>query len=168
MSEPIRRMLLQQKGLSDDGQTGPDELAKLPWWFFVVEDSLDDQMLAKHVLQKSPYAGEIICVADGPSLFECIHSMECFEDDAALARCMLFLDINLVRGDGIKLLESLRLDPRTEKMKIVMVTGAPSEAHVEASYRRHANGFIAKPLRIEHLDEIHAVMHSGTAATKMH
>lgn len=168
MSAPIRRMLLKQTGLSGDGETAPNELAMLPWWFFVVEDSLDDQLIAKITLEKSPYAGEIICVQDGPSLFECIHSMECFEDEAAVERCMIFLDINLVRGDGIKLLESLRLHPRTEKMKIMMVTGFSSEEHVEASYRRHANGFIEKPLRLEHLDEIHAVMRAGRAGQHLH
>lgn len=168
MSAPIRRLLLKNRGLSDDGQTAIGELADLPWRFFVVEDSVDDQVLAKRVLEKSPYAGDIICVMDGPSLFECIHSMPCFENDADVERCVIFLDIHLVLGDGIKLLESLRLHPVTERMKIVMVTGAPNEDYVEASYRRHANGFIAKPLRLEHLDEIHTIMRGARSRQRMH
>lgn len=168
MSAPIRRLLLKAKGISDDGETALGDLPDLPWRFFVVEDSLDDQVLARRVLEKSPYAGDIICVTDGPSLFECIHGTEFFEDDMAVDRCVIFLDINLVLGDGIKLLESLRLHPVTERMKIVMVTGAPNEDYVEASYRRHANGFIAKPLRLEHLDEIHGIMRGARSRQKMH
>lgn len=168
MNAPIRRLILKNKGLSDDGETAIGELAKLPWRFFIVEDSLDDQVLARRVLEKSPYAGEIVCMTDGPSLFECIHGASYFENEADIERCVIFLDINLVRGDGIKLLEQLRLNPITERMKIVMVTGAPNEDYVEASYRRHANGFIAKPLRLEHLDEIHTIMRGPVSRQSMH
>lgn len=168
MSAPIRQLLLKNKGLSDDGQTAIGELAVLPWRFFVVEDSLDDQILARRILEHSPYAGQVACVTDGPSLFELLNNGEIFENETEVERCVIFLDIKLVRGDGIKLLEQLRLNPITERMKIVMITGAPNEDYVEASYRRHANGFIAKPMRLEHLEEIHDIMRGARSRQKMH
>jgi len=159
---------MRRQGLEETGETPADDLPKQPWLFFVVEDSLDDQHLARKILEKSPYAGEIICVPDGQALFSRMESMACFDDTAQSERCIVLLDINLVKGDGLQLLDVLRTHPRTEGIKIIMVTGELNSASVESSYRRHANAFIPKPLRPEHLDEIHAVMRNGQSAMKVH
>lgn len=168
MSAPVRTLVMRKQGLDDTGDTSADDLPHQPWLFFVVEDSMDDQNLARRILEKSPYAGDIICVPDGQTLFSRMESMACFDDNAQSERCIVLLDINLVRGDGLSLLEALRTHPRTEGIKIVMVTGELNANSVEASYRRHANAFIPKPLRPEHLDEIHAVMRDGKSGMKVH
>ena len=168
MNAPVRTMLLRREGLDETGETSDSELPMQPWFFFVVEDSIDDQQLARHILEKSPYAGEVICVPDGQSLFARMESMACFDDNSQSERCIILLDINLVKGDGLSLLEVLRTHPRTEGIKIVMVTGDMDADKVETSYRRHANAFIPKPLRPEHLEEIHAVMREGHPRMKVH
>jgi len=168
MSAPVRTLLMRREGLEETGETAAEDLPIQPWLFFVVEDSTDDQHLARRILEKSPYMGEIICVPDGPSLFKRMESMACFDDNEQSNRCIILLDINLIREDGLSLLETLRTHPRTEGVKIVMVTGELDAGKVETSYRRHANAFIPKPLRPEHLEEIHAVMREGHPRMKVH
>ncbi|HEY8963812.1 MAG TPA: response regulator [Alphaproteobacteria bacterium] len=168
MSAPVRTLVMRKQGLDDSGDTPANDLPVQPWLFFVVEDSTDDQQLARRILEKSPYAGEVICVPDGQSLFARMESMACFDEGAQSERCIVLLDINLIKGDGLQLLETLRTHPRTENIKIIMVTGELNANSVEASYRRHANAFIPKPLRPEHLDEIHAVMRDGHSGMKVH
>ena len=126
MNAPVRTMVLRSQGLSDTGDTPMNEMPQQPWLFFVVEDSADDQLLARRVLEKSPYAGEIICVPDGQALFERMKSMACFDEGPASERCVVLLDINLVKGTGLSVLETLRTHPQTEATKIIMVTGDSS------------------------------------------
>ena len=72
------------------------------------------------------------------------------------------LDIHMPGLDGQALLEQLRLDPHTEDIPVVMVTNDRETRQLHRSYMNNANAFITKPLRPEHLDDIHAVCSKGT------
>lgn len=169
MNAPVRSMVMRKHGMADTGDTPENDLPHQPWVFFVVEDDSDDCMLARRVLERSPYAGEIICLTSGEDLFKTLERMSFFEENGpSCERCVVLLDINLVKDDGLALLDTLRNHPRTSDMPIIMVTGETGSENVETSYRRHANAFIVKPLRPEHLDEIHAVMREGTPRMKVH
>lgn len=83
--------------------------------------------------------------AKGHKVTTCIDGAE----GVALARKepfdLLLLDVMLPRMSGFDACKLLRQDPKTAKLKIVMVTGLGRMGDVEEAFRAGANDYLIKP-----------------------
>lgn len=59
----------------------------------------------------------------------------------------LFLDINMPK-DGLEVLEELRLDPKNDKLKIIMLTSSDMESEIQTSLDLKADAFLIKPYNV--------------------
>jgi two-component system chemotaxis response regulator CheY len=64
---------------------------------------------------------------------------------------LVFLDMNTPRRDGMALLRSLRAHPKYANLPVIMAASESEERH--PTLEAGADGFLAKPIRIENLQE---------------
>jgi DNA-binding response OmpR family regulator len=75
----------------------------------------------------------------------------CYEGADGVARArkdtfdLLLLDVMLPRMSGFDVCKLLRADPKTMKLKIIMVTGLGRMGDVEEAFRAGANDYLIKP-----------------------
>ena len=58
---------------------------------------------------------------------------------------LVLLDVMLPRMSGFDVCKMLRLDPKTQKVKIIMVTGLGRMGDVEEAFRAGADDYLIKP-----------------------
>jgi len=63
--------------------------------------------------------------------------------------CVLLLDINMPRLDGIAVLGRLKGDPATRSIPVIMLTTTDDPEEVAACYRLGCNLYITKPVGFE-------------------
>lgn len=63
--------------------------------------------------------------------------------------CLLLLDINMPRLDGIAVLKRLKAEPATRSIPVVMLTTTDDPREVAACYRLGCNLYITKPVGFE-------------------
>lgn len=63
--------------------------------------------------------------------------------------CLLLLDINMPRLDGIAVLKRLKGEPATRSIPVIMLTTTDDPVEVAACYRLGCNFYITKPVGFE-------------------
>lgn len=113
----------------------------------LVEDNPQDEALTLRTLRKINLANTIDVVRDGQQALDYL-----FGEGEFAARAgsdlptLVLLDIGLPRLDGLRVLQILRADPRTELLPIVVLTSSDEESDRLRSYRNGANSFVRKPV----------------------
>lgn len=122
----------------------------------LVEDSEDDALLTLRALKKSTVElEEVVVVADGIEAEDYLFTRGKFEKrNGAIMPKLILLDINLPRMSGLELLRSLRSDPRTRIVPVVMLTSSAAEQDLVSSYGAGANGYIQKPVNSSDFEEV--------------
>lgn len=75
----------------------------------------------------------------------------CYEGAEGITRArkepfeLVLLDVMLPRMSGFDVCKLLRADPKTAKMKIIMVTGLGRMGDVEEAFRAGADDYLIKP-----------------------
>jgi DNA-binding response OmpR family regulator len=113
----------------------------------IIDDSPDFQLLIKTFLQDTN--------------FSCISARDAFQATGIAVRekpHVILLDIGLPGGDGLMLLERLRLNAHTKTIPIIIATGKPTPS-LEAKVRaKGANAYLQKPIDkhklLETLEEV--------------
>jgi len=67
--------------------------------------------------------------------------------------CLLLLDINMPRLDGIAVLKRLKAEPDTRGIPVVMLTTTDDPREVAACYRLGCNLYITKPVGFDAFSE---------------
>ncbi len=113
----------------------------------LVEDNPQDELLALRALRRAQVANRVDVVRDGQQALDYLFC------DGEFAHCrsaeqpaVVLLDIGLPRLTGLEVLASLRADPRTRLLPVVMLTSSDEDADRLASYLGGANSFVRKPL----------------------
>jgi CheY-like chemotaxis protein len=63
--------------------------------------------------------------------------------------CLVLLDINMPRVDGLTVLRRLKGDPATRGIPVIMLTTTDDPGEVAACYRLGCNLYITKPVEFE-------------------
>lgn len=123
--------------MTDIAQKNPAQLSKR---ILVVDDEPDIRMFLSLTLETSDY--DVVTAEDGLQA-------------AQLARRILpdliILDVMMPGMDGISVLRSLRGDPATSDIPIVLLTAKASDADTWAGWEAGASYYMAKPFDIDHL-----------------
>ena len=113
----------------------------------LVEDSADDEALTLRALKKSGIANEIVVLRDGVEALDFLMAPE-----KPLPQLVL-LDLKLPRKDGLEVLSTLRENPRTELLPIVILTSSKEERDLIEGYRLGANSYVRKPVDFNQFSE---------------
>ncbi|HEX8343792.1 MAG TPA: response regulator [Actinoplanes sp.] len=67
---------------------------------------------------------------------------------------LILLDLNMPRMDGREVLAVVKSDPDLGAIPVVVFTTSDRAEDVTASYTRHANAYVTKPLDLDELDAV--------------
>lgn len=120
----------------------------------LVEDNPDDQALTLRALKKNNIGNPVVVAKDGVEALDYLFATGRYADrDAADTPVLVLLDLKLPKVDGLEVLGTLRADPRTELVPVVILTSSREERDMIEGYRSGANSYIQKPVDFEEFTE---------------
>ena len=113
----------------------------------LVEDNQDDEELALLAFRKSNIANEVVVVRDGAEALDYLFGTgaDSGHHPPVLPQVVL-LDLKLPKIDGLEVLKRLRVDPRTRRLPVVVLTCSRQEQDLVESYDLGANSYVRKPV----------------------
>ena len=110
----------------------------------VVEDNPDDQLLLKHMLEKSNLSQEVEIANDGEAALAYFS-----EHELDLHRLVaIFLDLDLPTMGGIPLLEKIRENPRLRYVPVAVMTSSNSPADIARCKKLGVTCYVPKPITL--------------------
>lgn len=65
--------------------------------------------------------------------------------------CMVILDVNMPRLNGLEMLERLRQNPKHAKVPVLMLTTEVQQSMIERAKKAGARGWMIKPVKMDQL-----------------
>jgi len=151
----------------------------------LVEDNIDDEMLALRAFKKLKIGNEIIVARDGVQALEYLFATDQSEAEnsenasaqaagagsggaplpTASSReldplpAVILLDLKLPKVDGLEVLRRIRAHERTRLLPVVILTSSKEEKDKVQGYNLGANSYVRKP--IDYNEFVHAVGQLG-------
>jgi two-component system response regulator len=120
----------------------------------LVEDNSADAELTLHALRKNTHASRIHVLRDGEQALNFIFCKQPYEERAGQPLPQLILlDLKLPKVDGLSVLRTLKEDPRTRWMPVIVLTSSKEDSDLTASYDLGANSYIQKPVDFDRFRE---------------
>jgi DNA-binding response OmpR family regulator len=76
----------------------------------------------------------------------CEEAMEYLRDEGNKKPCIILLDSNMPKMNGIEFLKVLKADDVLKKVPIIALTTCKEEQHIEGSFNLGVASYIVKPL----------------------
>ncbi|MFC5521719.1 response regulator [Polaromonas jejuensis] len=113
----------------------------------VVEDNPDHLELTVLTLEEQGVAAEIAVARDGAEALEYLFGVgRCAGRDTQKQPSFILLDMKLPKLSGLDVLRSIRMNPLTAFVPVVMLTSSSEQSDIKACYQSGANGFVRKPV----------------------
>jgi len=113
----------------------------------VVDDSLTVRRITSRLLEREGY--QVITAKDG---------LEALERLRETLPAVMLVDIEMPRMDGFELARSVRGDPRTQDVPIIIISSRTADKHRNQAAALGVNAFLGKPFHeaelLEQIDEI--------------
>lgn len=122
----------------------------------IIDDSADDVTLTLRALKKNNITNAVDVATDGEEalryLFPPGRPASGRPDDLP---ALVLLDLNMPKVSGLEVLRSIRADPRTKYLPVVVLTTSTEERDIVETYDLGANSFVRKPVEFdEFLDAV--------------
>lgn len=116
----------------------------------LVEDNARDAELISRALKKFNLANSLFVVEDGVEAIDFVFCRGKYaERDIIHPPKVVFLDLKLPRLNGLEVLRLIKMDERTRKIPVVMVTSSRQDPDIKAAYELGANSYVIKPVDFE-------------------
>lgn len=119
--------------------------------FLVVEDNDLDLEKIIRGFRRLGIASEIVHARDGIEALEILRGTDV--TPALGTPCVVLLDLNMPRMNGLEVLENIRNDERISHTPVVVVSTSNRAADVEAAYKHNVSGYLVKPMQTEKMYE---------------
>lgn len=123
-----------------------------PIEILLVEDNPGDVRLTVEALKDSKLRNNLSVVSDGVRALAFLRREAPYTD--APRPDLILLDLNLPRKDGREVLEEIKQDDNLKRIPVVVLTTSNDEVDIIASYNRHANCYITKPVDLNRFIQI--------------
>ena len=111
----------------------------------VVEDNPDHLELTMLTLEEQGVAAEVVAVRDGAEALEFLFGLGRYAGrDTQKQPAFILLDMKLPKLSGLDVLRSVRVNPLTTYVPVVMLTSSSEQSDIKACYQSGANGFVRK------------------------
>ena len=113
----------------------------------VVEDNPDHLELTVLTLREHGVTAEIAVARDGAQALNYLFGQGIHaERDTQRQPAFVLLDMKLPRLSGLDVLRTIRSNPITSLITVVMLTSSSERSDMVACYQSGANGFVRKPV----------------------
>ena len=121
-----------------------------PVHIILTEDDDGHASLVERNLRRAGVANNFTRLRDGQEAVEYFHGPTArLPAECTATNCVLLLDINMPRVDGIEVLRRLKSDPRTATLPVIMLTTTDDPREVERCYQLGCNVYVTKPVEYE-------------------
>lgn len=118
----------------------------------LVEDNPDDELLTLRALRRNNIANRISVVGDGAEALDFLFCQGKYIDrDRRDIPELMLLDLRLPKLGGLEVLRIIRVDRRTSRLPVIVLTSSRDDEDLVNSYRFGANAFIRKPVDFHQL-----------------
>jgi CheY-like chemotaxis protein len=118
----------------------------------LVEDNRGDALLTCRAFKKAHKSRDITVAETGEKGLSILRREDGYGD--ADRPDIILLDLNLPGIGGHDFLAQVKADPALRCIPIIVLSSSSARADVVGSYKRHANGYITKPVTIDAYDGI--------------
>ncbi|MES2978677.1 MAG: response regulator [Pseudomonadota bacterium] len=113
----------------------------------IVEDNSDHLELTVLTLQEHGVSAGIVVARDGAEALNYLWGQGPYsERDTQDQPAFIMLDMKLPKLSGLDVLRSVRSNPLTALVPVVMLTSSSERSDMVACYQSGANGFVRKPV----------------------
>jgi CheY-like chemotaxis protein len=112
----------------------------------LVEDDPGHAMLIEKNLRRAGVINDIIRLDDGGKAVDFLFKQGDYADDRNPAPLLVLLDMNLPVLDGCQVLQRIKVDERTRRIPVVMLTTTDSPQEISRCYELGCNIYIVKPV----------------------
>ncbi len=127
---------------------------------FVDDDPLAEMTL-RRAFRRLSMEGPLTIAHDGLEALELLRD-PWFPTD----RCVVMLDLNMPRMDGIELLNELRTDPDLAQVPVVVMTTSDEQRDIQAAYAGRIAGYFVKPVSFARfVEQVRAIVAYWSMAT---
>lgn len=112
----------------------------------LVEDNPNDIELTLAALEQSQLANEIVICRDGAEALDYLQRRGIYDRPDVSDPAVVLLDLKLPKVDGLEVLATVKGDPRTRAIPVVMLTSSREESDLVRSYELGVNAFVVKPV----------------------
>jgi CheY-like chemotaxis protein len=120
-----------------------------------VEDNKQDELLTMRALKQHHGRVEVAVCRDGAEALDWIFSRGQYANrDNTLVPNVILLDLKLPKVDGHQVLRTIRNDPRTKRLPVVILTTSKEASDLATSYDNGANSYVHKPVSFDDFSEV--------------
>lgn len=113
----------------------------------LVEDNPADEELTLHALRQNKLANKIHVARDGEEALDFLFGRGQFPTrQLHQPPRIVLLDLKLPKVDGLEVLRTVKADPRTRAIPIIVLTSSKEERDMVESYSLGVNSYIQKPV----------------------
>ncbi len=113
----------------------------------LVEDNPDDVDLTLRAFRAGNIANQIVVIRDGAEALDYFFGTGAYAArDVAILPTLVLLDLNLPKIDGLEVLKTLRADPRTKRLPVIILTTSQEQDEVFRAYDNGCNSYLRKPV----------------------
>ena len=106
----------------------------------LVEDDTIDAMTVRRAFRDLKVTNPLVHVVNGEEALDRLH------DETSDKPCLILLDLNMPKMNGIEFLGIAKTDPALRKIPVVVLTTSSEERDVVESFRLSVAGYIIKPV----------------------
>ena len=127
----------------------------------LVEDDADDEILTLRALKANDIENKVFVARDGEEALDFLFCRNNYANrDPDDKPGLILLEVKLTKMNGPEVLRHLRADPRTQLLRVVMITSSKEEQDLVDSYKSGANSYLRKP--VDYAQFVEFVGHLGT------
>ena len=120
----------------------------------LVEDNPEDAELTMRTLRKRNLANRLHHVEDGAAALDFLFGRGQFSGrDVNTRPKVVLLDLKLPKVNGLEVLRTMKEDPRTRNVPVVVITSSKEDRDLDEAYRLGANSYVVKPVDFNQFSE---------------
>lgn len=123
-----------------------------PIEILLVEDNPGDVRLTEKAFEEGSLANDLDVVTDGVEAMRYLRQ----EDEYAEKTLpdIVLLDLNLPKKNGDEVLEDIKNSGDLRHLPVVILTSSEAEEDIAATYNKHANAYLTKPVDFDGFTDI--------------